>query len=82
MKGYYAGVDIDTSRLAEVLRDLADDIEEHGVAVEQVMAYTDAKPEDAVEFGVGLKLNAMVGSKTLGNLAHEYEERDEARPIR
>jgi len=82
MKGYYTGVDVDTSRLAEVLRDLADDIEERGVAIDRVMTYTDAESDEMVEFGIGLKLNALVGSKTLGNLAHEYEERDEARPIR
>jgi hypothetical protein len=81
-KGYYSGTDVDTARIAEVLWDLADDIEEGGVLVTRSMTYTDVEPEEAVRLGLGMEFNVLMGSRTLGNLAHEYESRDEPRVIR
>ena len=81
-KGVYTGTDVDAERMAEVLRDLADDIEEGGVHVTKEMDYTDVCPEDAVRFGLGLEFTVLMGSRTLGNLGHHLERRDAPQVIR
>lgn len=70
---YHSG-DVDTERFAEVLRDLADDIEDGGVIITQEMDYTDVRSDEFVEFGLGLAFGVTVGSRTLGNLAQHLGE--------
>lgn len=78
----FTAADVDTERLAEVLRDLADDIEEHGVGVKKMQTYSEGEAGDYLRFGLGMEFSVSVGTRTLGNLAHEYQERDEPRTIR
>jgi hypothetical protein len=82
MKGPYSGYDVDTERIAETLRDLADDIEDGGVVIMKERDYTDVRPDEAVRFGLGFEFEAMVGSRTLGTLAQHLQERNDARVIR
>lgn len=76
MKRAFASKDSDALWLATVLRNLADDIEEGGVAVDNATAHVDAESDKVVMLDIKLKLNALVGSKTLGNLAHAFDAHD------